>query len=108
MSVPAKDLPARVEKDSMGNVNIPAGALYGAQTQRAVEIFPVSGHAMPGPFVQALGLIKFAAAQVNQDLGKMDAKIGDLIRQAAREVYDGKLNAQFPIDVFQTGSATSS
>ncbi|MGH7143392.1 MAG: class II fumarate hydratase [Planctomycetota bacterium] len=101
-------LPARIEKDSMGNVSIPAGALFGAQTQRAVENFPVSGHAMPAPFVQALGLIKFAAAQVNQDLGKLDAKLGDLIRRAAREVYEGKLTAQFPIDVFQTGSATSS
>ena len=101
-------LPARTEKDSLGDVEIPAGAYYGAQTQRAVENFPISGHPMPAPFVHALGLVKHAAAQVNEDLGRLDGTVADLVRQAAREVADGKHDAQFPIDVFQTGSGTSS
>jgi len=104
----AKPLPARSEKDSLGEVRIPAGAYYGAQTQRAVENFPISGHRMPAPFVRALGLLKLASARVNEDLGKLDARRAGLIRRAAREVADGKLDPHFPIDVFQTGSGTSS
>lgn len=102
------DLPPRTEKDSLGDVSIPAGAYYGAQTQRAVENFPISGHPMPAPFVRALGLVKLAAARVNADLGKLDASVAKHIESAAREVVDGKHDAQFPIDVFQTGSGTSS
>lgn len=102
------DLPPRTEKDSLGDVSIPAGAYYGAQTQRAVENFPISGHPMPAPFVHALGLVKLAAARVNADLGKLDASVAKHIESAAREVVDGKHDAQFPIDVFQTGSGTSS
>jgi len=98
----------RVEKDSMGEVRVPAGAYFGAQTQRAVDNFPVSGRPMPPAFVHALGHIKAAAARVNQALGTVDGARAQLIEQAAGEVAKGALDAQFPIDVFQTGSGTSS
>jgi fumarate hydratase class II len=98
----------RVEKDTMGEMNVPASALYGPQTQRAVENFPISGEPMPGPFIHALGLVKAAAARVNADLGLLDAALAKAIEQAAMEVAGGRWDAEFPVDVFQTGSGTSS
>jgi fumarate hydratase class II len=97
----------RVERDSMGEVRVPSSALYGAQTQRAVENFPISGLRFPRPFLRALGVIKGAAAAVNQDLKLMDADMAAAIQQAAREVEDGLHDDQFPLDIFQTGSGTS-
>ena len=98
----------RMERDSMGEIRVPATALYGAQTQRAIDNFPVSGLRMPRAILRALGLIKAAAAQANRDLGLLDAPLADAISAAALEVADGRHDAQFPIDVFQTGSGTSS
>src|SRR5205814_5843405 len=98
----------RVETDSMGEVRVPAHAYYGAQTQRAVENFPISGQPLPPALVRALGLVKIAAATANRDLGKLKAELAEPILRAAREVADGKLDAEFPIDVYQTGSGTSS
>jgi fumarate hydratase, class II len=97
----------RIEKDTMGEVRVPGKAYYGAQTQRAVENFPVSGLRFPRRFIQALGLIKWAAAGVNEDLGLLDDRIADAVRKAAEEVVDGRLDTEFVIDVFQTGSGTS-
>jgi fumarate hydratase class II len=97
----------RIEKDSMGEMSVPAAAYYGASTQRAVENFPVSGEPLPPRFVHALGLVKLAAARVNRALGLLEAEPADAIERAAREVADGALDAEFPIDVFQTGSGTS-
>jgi fumarate hydratase class II len=98
----------RVEKDSMGEVKVPARAYYGAQTQRAVENFPISGQGLPARLIHALGLVKIAAAAANRDLGKLKPEIADPIIQAAREVAGGKFDDQFPVDVYQTGSGTSS
>lgn len=98
----------RIEKDSLGELKVPDSALWGAQTQRAVNNFPISGRGMPAAFIQALGLIKSACAAVNGDLEGMDASIVTAIQQAAQEVSEGKHNDQFPVDVFQTGSGTSS
>src|SRR3712207_7839126 len=89
-------------------MRVPVDALYGAQTQRAVENFPVSGEPLPPAFIHALGLVKLAAACVNRELGLLDAATADAIEGAAREVADGRHDRQFPIDVFQTGSGTSS
>ena len=97
----------RVERDSMGEVKVPKTAYYGAQTQRAVENFPISGIGFPPRFVRALALIKHAAASVNQELGLLDSKIADVIRAAASEVMEGKLDKEFVVDIFQTGSGTS-
>lgn len=97
----------RIEKDSMGEVRVPADAYYKAQTQRAVENFPISGIPFGRSFIKALGYVKQAAAIVNKDLGLLDAAIADAIAAAAQEVIDGKLDAHFPIDIFQTGSGTS-
>ncbi len=97
----------RIEKDSLGEVRVPAEALYGAQTQRAVENFPVSGIRFPRVFIQALGLIKQAAAEVNAELGLLDSKAALAVIQAAREVAEGKWDDHFPLDIFQTGSGTS-
>lgn len=97
----------RTEQDSMGQMQVPAEAYYGAQTARAVENFPISDLRLPRPFIAAMGLIKFCCAQVNCDLGLIDAKKRDLIQSAAAEVIDGKLDHQFVVDVFQTGSGTS-
>jgi len=99
--------PTRVEKDSMGEMSLPASALHGASTHRAVLNFPVSGYRFSRPFIRALGLIKWAAAQANHDLGLLDAERAALIVQAAEEVVDGKLDQHFPLDIFQTGSGTS-
>ncbi|HUR69610.1 MAG TPA: class II fumarate hydratase [Candidatus Thermoplasmatota archaeon] len=98
----------RIEKDTMGEMRVPKDALYAAQTQRAVENFPISGQPMPPAFVHALGLCKLAAARVNHKLNKLDPKMAEAIEKAAREVADGKWDREFPIDVFQTGSGTSS
>src|SRR5207249_7655465 len=97
----------RVERDSMGEVKVPKSAYYGAQTQRAVENFPISGIGFPPRFVRALAIIKHAAASVNQELGLLDSKIADVMRAAASEVMDGKLDKEFVVDIFQTGSGTS-
>ncbi len=102
------DEATRTEHDSLGEIEVPADALYGAQTQRAVENFPVSGMAMPLPFIRALAMIKGAAAAVNAELGLLDAGVAEAIAAAATEVEEGKHDGQFPVDVFQTGSGTSS
>ncbi len=93
--------------DSMGEMPIPESALWGASTARALLNFPVSGHALPPAFLRAMGLVKLAAARVNTELGRLDAAKGALIESVAREIADGQHLAQFPIDVFQTGSGTS-
>jgi fumarate hydratase class II len=98
----------RTEHDSMGELQVPADALWGAQTQRAVENFPISGQPIPRGFIRALGLIKAAAAEVNADLGLLPAAEAASIRAAALTIAEGAHDAQFPIDVFQTGSGTSS
>jgi fumarate hydratase class II len=98
----------RIEKDSLGEMRVPAAARYGPQTQRAVDNFPISGRPMPVSFVRALGLMKLAAARVNRDLGLLEPALADAIERAAREVAEGAWDDQFPIDVFQTGSGTSS
>ncbi|MEK7865813.1 MAG: class II fumarate hydratase [Planctomycetota bacterium] len=97
----------RVEKDSMGPVEVPADALWGAQTQRAIDNFPVSGIRFPRYFIEALGRVKRACALVNKDLGKLDEKLARAIADASQEVVEGKHDAQFPLDIFQTGSGTS-
>ncbi len=98
----------RIEKDSMGEVRVPSWAYWGAQTQRAVENFPISGIRLPRPMIRALGLIKRYAAEVNRDLGQIPAEIAEAIIQAAEEVIAGKWDDHFPVDIFQTGSGTSS
>src|SRR4026208_1312274 len=102
-----KSVETRIEKDSMGEMAVPKDALYGASTQRAVLNFPVSGYRFSRAFIRALGLIKWGAAQANHDLGLLDAHRAALIVQAAEEVIEGKLDQQFPVDIFQTGSGTS-
>ena len=97
----------RIEKDSLGEVKVPKDAYWGAQTQRAIENFPISGIRFSRPFIKALGLIKYAAAKVNRDLGYLDDEKAEVIMKAAQEVIDGKLDDQFPLDIFQTGSGTS-
>lgn len=98
----------RTERDSMGELQVPAEALYGAQTQRAVDNFPVSGLTLPREFIRALGLIKSAAAEANVKLGHLDKGLAKAIRAAAERVSSGEVDQHFPIDVFQTGSGTSS
>jgi fumarate hydratase class II len=97
----------RVERDSMGEMSVPADAYYGASTMRAVLNFPISDLRKPRPFIRALGQIKQAAARVNRDLGLLDAEVAEAIDQATQEVIDGKLDDHFVLDVFQTGSGTS-
>ena len=97
----------RTERDSMGEVQVPRDALFGAQTRRALENFPISELRFPRRFVQALGAIKLEAANVNHELGGLDEGIRDAIVQAAEEVVEGKLDNQFVLDIFQTGSGTS-
>jgi fumarate hydratase class II len=97
----------RIERDSMGEVKVPARAYYGAQTQRAVENFPISGIGFPRRFIHALGMVKHAAATANEQLGLLDARRAGAIRKAAQEVIDGKLDGEFVVDIFQTGSGTS-
>src|SRR5437660_10029286 len=91
----------------MGEMEVPADAYYGASTQRAVLNFPISGQPMPHRFIRALGMVKRAAAQTHRDLGLLPRRRARAIAAAAQEVIDGKLDDQFPIDVYQTGSATS-
>ena len=97
----------RTERDSMGEMEVPANAYYGASTQRAVLNFPISGLRFPRRFLRALGLLKSAAARANRDLSLLDARLADAIDRAACEVAEGKLDAEFPLDIFQTGSGTS-
>jgi fumarate hydratase, class II len=97
----------RLERDSMGEMEVPADALYGASTQRAVLNFPISGQRMPRRFLRALALVKLAAAQTNAELGLLDEGVAGAIAAAAASVADGDHDDQFPIDVYQTGSATS-
>ena len=106
----------RTERDSMGNVEVPSEAYYGAQTQRAIENFPISGWRLPGSMISAMGLVKYACGIANRDLGKLtgtgknplnDSQVDTMLR-AALEVADGAMADQFPVDVFQTGSGTSS
>jgi fumarate hydratase class II len=91
----------------MGEVRVPADALYGAQTQRAVENFPISGLRFPRPFLRALGMIKSAAARVNGQLGELTPEVATAIEKAAEAVAAGDHDAQFVVDIFQTGSGTS-
>ena len=97
----------RVEKDSMGEMQVPASSYYGAQTQRAVLNFPISDLRFPRPFIRALGLIKKAAAETNLELGLLDKELAPAIIEAAEELAEGKLDEQFVVDIFQTGSGTS-
>src|SRR3569832_1190358 len=94
----------RIERDSMGELKVPADALYGAQTQRAVDNFPISGLMMPRQFIRALGLIMSAAAQAICELGHLPMSKAKVIRQCAKRDAAGEFDSQFPIDVFQTGS----
>lgn len=98
----------RIVHDSMGEVKVPDSALYGAQTQRAIDNFPISFRALPKSFIKALGLIKLNAAKTNLELGLLDKNIAESIIHACTEVITGQHDAHFPIDVFQTGSGTSS
>jgi fumarate hydratase class II len=97
----------RIERDSMGELKVPRDALWGAQTQRAVQNFPISGRPLPRAFIRAVALIKAAAARANASLGLLDGAIADSIVAASDDVASGKYDAQFPVDVFQTGSGTS-
>src|SRR6188768_2742955 len=97
----------RTERDSMGEMKVPANAYYGAQTQRAVENFPISGRRFQRRFIRAMGLIKGACAEVNHELGGLNEKVVDAVRKAAAEVAEGKLDAEFVLDIYQTGSGTS-
>ena len=97
----------RIERDTMGELAVPSDAYYGVQTARAIENFPISPLRMPRSVIRAMGMIKRAAASVNQSLGLLDKKPADAIRAAATEVVDGKLDTEFPVDIFQTGSGTS-
>jgi len=92
----------------MGELKVPADALWGAQTQRAVENFPISGYTMPREFIAALGLVKQAAARANRELNLLDARTAEAVDAAAAEVAAGRHQRDFPLDVFQTGSGTSS
>lgn len=105
---PAAAKKFRIEADSMGELKVPAAALYKAQTQRAVENFPISGRPLPAAFIRALALVKHGAAEANVELGFLNRKIGAAISKAAQEVESGAHAEHFPIDVFQTGSGTSS
>ncbi len=98
---------SRIERDSMGEMAVPLHALWGASTQRAVLNFPISGYRLGRRFIRALGLVKYAAAEANKRLGRLDPHLGALIQRAAREVIDGRLDDQFVLDVYQTGSGTS-
>jgi len=98
----------RLEKDSMGEMEVPDEALFGASTQRAVLNFPISGRPMPTAFIHALGTVKWACAAANESLGRLSAEKASLIKTAALEVEDGRHDSDFPVDVFQTGSGTSS
>ena len=97
----------RKEKDSMGTVRVPADAYYGSQTQRAVDNFPISDLKFQSAFIHALALVKHCAARVNQKLNLLDPELADAISRASREVMEGRHDGQFVVDIFQTGSGTS-
>src|SRR6187551_3452038 len=97
----------RIERDTMGEMRVPANALYGPQTQRAVENFPISSLRLPRTFIRAMGLIKASAAAVNGELGYLKPEMAAAIERAAMEVAEGQHDDQFVVDVFQTGSGTS-
>ncbi len=97
----------RLERDSLGEVRVPVEALYGPQTQRAIENFPISGQRFSRRFIQAMGLVKETAARTNGDLGRLDGEVAEAIAAAAREVAEGKWDEEFPVDIYQTGSGTS-
>jgi fumarate hydratase class II len=107
MADTSTERPTRIERDSMGEMEVPAEALYGASTQRAVLNFPISGQRFPRRFIRALALIKEAAADTNAELGLLEAEVAEAIGAAAAEVAEGLHDAQFPIDIYQTGSGTS-
>src|SRR3954463_828222 len=98
----------RVETDTFGPIEVPADHYWGAQTQRSLQNFRIGGERMPPALVRALGIVKLAAARVNQRLGGLEPRLGDAIEPAAREVVDGKLAGEFPLVVWQTGSGTQS
>src|SRR5918997_3408115 len=102
-----QETPHRTERDSMGEVQVPRDALFGAQTRRALENFPISDLRKPRRFIEALGAIKLEAAVVNHELGLLDEELKDAIVQASEEVVEGALDNAFVLDVFQTGSGTS-
>ena len=97
----------RIESDSMGQMEVPKKAYYGAQTARAVDNFPISGATLPREFIKAMGMIKLAAAETNMELGHITKKTGNAIVRAAKEVIEGNLDEHFVVDVYQTGSGTS-
>lgn len=105
---PVTQDPFRIEHDSLGELKVPAAALWGPQTQRAVQNFPISGLRLPRDFIRAMGLIKWASATANLELGALDSKRSAAIHKAALEVAEGRHDDHFPVDVFQTGSGTSS
>lgn len=97
----------RIETDSMGEVQVPENAYYGAQTQRAIDNFPISNYRFPRPFFKAIGLVKKAAAKANVDLGRLRPEVAEPIQKASQELSDGKFDDDLPVDIFQTGSGTS-
>jgi fumarate hydratase class II len=103
----ASSAKARIERDSMGELEVPAQAYYGVQTARAIRNFPISGLRFPRSFIRAMGLIKWAAAIVNESLGLLDKRVADAIKTASWEVVEGTWDEEFPVDIFQTGSGTS-
>ncbi len=103
----ASKVTTRIERDTMGELAVPTDAYYGVQTARAIENFPISSLRFPRSFIRAMALIKRAAASVNRSLGLLDKKHAEAIKSAATEVVEGKLDAEFPVDIFQTGSGTS-
>ena len=107
MSLENNTQKTRIEKDSMGSLEVPANALYAAQTQRAINNFPISNTPMPNSFIKALCYVKFACSESNQELGLLSSEKANAIQTAAKEVIQGDYADQFPIDVFQTGSGTS-
>jgi hypothetical protein len=102
---PMSDQPYRIERDSLGDIKVPADALYQAQTQRAIDNFPISGLPIPRGLIRAIALVKHASATANEKLGLLDPARAAAIRDAADEVADGRHDRHFPIDIFQTGSA---
>ncbi|HEY9790291.1 MAG TPA: lyase family protein, partial [Candidatus Obscuribacterales bacterium] len=105
--MPVSTMNKRVERDSMGTMEVPEEAFYGASTQRAVLNFPISDLRFQRSFIRAIALIKYAAAEVNAEQGDLDPKVADAIKKAAMEVADGKYDQHFVVDIFQTGSGTS-
>src|SRR5690242_19326726 len=107
MSTTEQNGATRIEKDSIGELAVPAEAYYGVQTTRAIHNFPISGISMHPNFIHTHAMIKRAAAEVNYEMGLLDEALYKAITQAAKEVEEGKFDDQFPIDVYQTGSGTS-